>query len=90
MGPRAITRLLTEPLVRICYCVLLLASFFIFAFLLSYHSIVGALHGHSLTVFSHMHLQFCRFHMLPFNFWVHTTGLGASKNVAFIFGGYHL
>ena len=44
MGPRAITRFLTEPPVRICYCILLLASFFIFSFLLRYHSIVGALH----------------------------------------------
>ena len=67
MGPRAITRFLTEPLVRICYCILLLASFFIFSFLLSYHSIVGALHGHLLTVFSHMHRYICSFHMMPFN-----------------------
>ena len=52
MGPRTISRFLTEPLVRICYYILLLASFFIFSFLLSYHSIVGALHGHFIGCFS--------------------------------------
>ena len=30
------------------------------------------------------------FHMLPFNVQVHTTGLGASQYVAYIFGGSHL
>ena len=54
MGPRTITRFLTELLVRICYYILLLASFFIFFVLLSYHSIVGALHGHFIGCFSHM------------------------------------
>ena len=46
MGPRAMTRFLTELLMRICYCSLLLASVFVSSFLLGCHSIVGALRGH--------------------------------------------
>ena len=44
--PSVLTRFLTELLMRICYCILLLVSFFISSFLLSCHSIVGAWHGH--------------------------------------------
>ena len=97
VGPRATTRFLTKLLMRICCCILLMVSFFylyfpsplpsqlpfdrrIFAWTLSWLLFPDASLVTSFVVFN-------SFHMLLFNVWVHTTGLGASQNVAYIFGG---